>query len=93
MGLNGKSTTYSDLFIESVHPVSKGVNAGINACYDHWFGGKQHNWWLAGPIAYFPDLLGKGFTPYVRYAYEQDIVQGQRSTHANDFRIGLKVTF
>lgn len=90
---DGNSDTYSDLFVEILHPIAEGITAGVNASYDHWFSSEQHNWWMAGPVVYFNDLLGKGWSPYVRVAYESDIKAGQENNNAIDFRVGLKITF
>lgn len=93
MAVDGKSNTYSDLFVEIIHPVVGGVAVGINASYDHWFSSEQHNWWMAGPVVYLTDLLGEGWTPYFRVVYESDIKAGQQNSNAVDFRVALKITF
>lgn len=91
--VNGKSDTYSELFVEVIYPIVKDVKIGINACFDHWFSGSQHNWWMTGPIVYFDNLLGAGVTPYVRVAYESDVRAGQKNSNAIDVRIALKLAF
>jgi hypothetical protein len=90
---DGKSTTYSDLYVEALYPIAKDIKLGLNASYDHWFSGEQHDWWMAGPVVYFTDLLGKGWTPYFRVAYESDIKAGQKNSNATDFRAALKIMF
>jgi len=89
---DGKSTTYSDLYVEAIYPI-KDIKLGLNASYDHWFSSEQHDWWMAGPVVYFTDLLGKGWTPYFRVVYESDIKAGQKNSNAVDFRAALKIAF
>jgi hypothetical protein len=95
MATDGKSVTYSDLYVEAVYPVVKDVKLGLNACYDHGFAGKakKFDWWFVGPVVYFDNLLGNGLTPYFRIGYESNVLPGQKNKNAVDGRAALKITF
>jgi len=85
-----KANGYTDNLLEVTYPLTEKFFTGFDFRFDHWWKGKSHDWYLAGPLIGYN--LTKSTSIFLRVSREWDVLDS-RTSRADRIRIGLKLCF